>query len=53
MSRKSKPTAALRLSPFGTGVFLAVLAASLSSPAAAAVFGSDERLPLPQSMRAV
>ena len=53
MSRKSKPTAALRLSPFGTGVFLAVLAASLSSPAAAAVFGSDERVPLPQSMRAV
>jgi len=46
------PTAA-RLSPFGTAVLLAVLAASLSGPAAAAVFGSDERVPLPQNLRAI
>jgi protease YdgD len=37
----------------GTAVLLAVLGASLSRPTAAAVFGSDERVPLPQSLRAV
>jgi hypothetical protein len=37
----------------GTAVLVAVLGASLSPPAAAAVFGSDERVPLPQSLRAV
>src|SRR5262245_31464338 len=53
MSRKSTLLAAARLSPFGTAVCLAVLAASLSGPAQAAVFGSDERVPLPQSLREV
>ncbi len=37
----------------GTAVLFAVLGASLSRPTAAAVFGSDERVPLPQSLRAV
>jgi hypothetical protein len=53
MSRKSMLSAATRLSPFGTAVCLAVLSASLNGPAAAAVFGSDERVPLPQNLRAV
>jgi Putative peptidoglycan binding domain/Trypsin-like peptidase domain len=47
----SRLAAALSLS--GTAVLLAVLGASLSRPAAAAVFGSDERVPLPQFLRAV
>ncbi|MGZ5918677.1 MAG: peptidoglycan-binding protein [Hyphomicrobium sp.] len=47
----SRLRAALSLS--GTAVLLAVLGASLSRPSAAAVFGSDERVPLPQSLRAV
>jgi V8-like Glu-specific endopeptidase len=57
MSPKPSRFAAAALSLSGTAVFLvgllAVLGASLSRPAAAAVFGSDERVPLPQSLRAV
>lgn len=53
MSRKSTLRAAAALYLFGTVAALAMLGPSLSHPAAAAVFGSDERVPLPESLQGV
>jgi len=53
MSPKSTLRAAAALYLIGTVAALAVLGPSLSHPAAAAVFGSDERVPLPESLRGV
>jgi protease YdgD len=53
MSPKSTLRAAAALYLFGTVAALAVLGPGLSRPAAAAVFGNDERVPLPESLRGV
>jgi Putative peptidoglycan binding domain/Trypsin-like peptidase domain len=53
MSLRPSLLASAGVSLSGTALLLIILGGSLSHPAAAAVFGSDERVPLPQSLRSV